>query len=42
METIEINGNTYQLDIEKAKELRLLKDTKPRSWEEYVKMAETA
>ena len=35
METIEINGNAYQLDVEKAKELGLLKDTKPRSWEEY-------
>ena len=35
METIEINGNAYQLDVEKAKELGLLKDIKPRSWEEY-------
>lgn len=35
METIKINGNAYQLDVEKAKELGLLKDTKPRSWEEY-------
>ena len=37
METIEINGKVYQLDVEKAKELELLKekDSKPRSWEEY-------
>ena len=35
METIEINGKKYQLDVEKAKELGLLKDTKPLSWEEY-------
>lgn len=37
METIEINGKKYQLDVEKAKELELLKekDSKPRSWEEY-------
>lgn len=39
METIEINGNAYQLDVEKAKELGLLKDTKPRSWEEYCNNA---
>lgn len=44
METIEINGKEYQLDINKAKEQGLLKekDGKPHSWEEYVKMAETA
>ena len=44
METIEINGKEYQLDIDKAKEQGLLKekDSKPHSWEEYVKMAETA
>ena len=44
METIEINGKEYQLDINKAKEQGLLKekDSKPHSWEEYVKMAETA
>ena len=37
MTTIEINGKEYQLDIDKAKELGLLKekDNKPRSWEEY-------
>lgn len=37
MKTIEIDGKEYQLDIDKAKELELLKekDTKPRSWEEY-------
>lgn len=43
MTTIEINGKEYQLDIDKAKEQGLLKekDSKPRSWQEYVKMAET-
>jgi hypothetical protein len=43
MKTIEINGKEYKLDIDKAKEQGLLKekDSKPRSWEEYVKMAET-
>ena len=43
METIEINGKKYQLDINKAKEQGLLKEknSKPHSWEEYVKMAET-
>ena len=43
METIEINGKEYQLDINKAKEQGLLKEknSKPHSWEEYVKMAET-
>lgn len=43
MTTIEINGKEYQLDIDKAKEQGVLKekDSKPRSWEEYVKMAET-
>lgn len=37
MKTIEIDGKEYQLDVEKAKELGLLKakDTKPRSWSEY-------
>ena len=35
MKTIEIDGKEYQLDVEKAKELGLLKDAKPRSWEEY-------
>ena len=41
METIEINGKVYQLDVEKAKELGLLKakDTKPRSWSEYCNNA---
>lgn len=44
MEMIEINGKEYQLDINKAKEQGLLKekDSKPYSWEEYVKMAEIA
>ena len=35
METIKINGKEYQLDVEKAKELGLLKDARPQSWEEY-------
>lgn len=37
METININDKEYQLDVEKAKELGLLKekDTKPQSREEY-------
>lgn len=37
METIIINDKEYQLDVEKAKELGLLKekDDKPCSWEEY-------
>ena len=37
METIEINGKSYLIDIEKATEQGLLKekDSKPRSWEEY-------
>ena len=35
METIEIDGKKYQLDVEKAKELGLLKYIIPRSWEEY-------
>ena len=37
METIEINGKSYLIDIEKATEQGLLKekDNKPRSWEEY-------
>lgn len=39
METIEINGKSYLIDIEKATEQGLLKekDNKPRSWEEYDK-----
>lgn len=43
MKTIEIDGKSYLIDIEKATEQGLLKeeDKKPRSWEEYVKMAET-
>lgn len=43
MKTIEIDGKSYLIDIEKATEQGLLKekDNKPRSWEEYVKMAET-
>lgn len=35
MKTIEIDGKKYKLDVEKAKELGLLKDTRPQSWEEY-------
>ena len=37
METIEINGKSYLIDIKKATEQGLLKekDSKPRSWEEY-------
>ncbi len=37
METIIINDKEYQLDIDKSKELGLLKekDTRPRSWSEY-------
>lgn len=40
METIEINGKSYLIDIEKATEQGLLKekDSKPRSWEEYDKI----
>ena len=39
METIEINGKSYLIDIEKATEQGLLKEKncKPRSWEEYDK-----
>lgn len=39
MKTIEIDGQLYLIDIEKAKEQGLLKekDSKPRSWEEYEK-----
>lgn len=39
METIEINGKSYLIDIEKATEQGLLKekDGRPRSWEEYDK-----
>jgi len=38
METIEINGKSYLIDIEKATEQGLLKekDSRPRSWEEYA------
>ena len=41
METIIINDKEYKLDVEKAKELGLLKakDTKPRSWSEYCNNA---
>ena len=41
---IEIDGKDYQLDIDEAKEKGVLKekDNKPHSWEEYVKIAETA
>ena len=37
METIEINGKSYLIDIEKATEQGLLKekDSRPLSWEEY-------
>lgn len=37
METIEINGKSYLIDIEKAIEQGLLKekDNRPRSWKEY-------
>lgn len=37
MKTIEIDGKSYLIDIEKAKEQGLLKEknNKPRSWEEY-------
>lgn len=40
METIIINDKEYQLDIDKLKEQGLLKekDTKPMSWEEFVKL----
>lgn len=39
MKTIEIDGKSYLIDIEKATEQGLLKekDSKPRSWEEYDK-----
>lgn len=38
MKTIEIDGKSYLIDIEKATEQGLLKekDSKPYSWEEYV------
>ena len=38
METIQINGKSYLIDIEKATEQGLLKekDNKPQSWEEYA------
>lgn len=37
METIQINGKSYLIDIEKATEQGLLKEknNRPRSWEEY-------
>ena len=35
MKTIKIDNKEYQLDVEKAKKMGLLKDTKPLSWEEY-------
>jgi len=40
METIQINGKSYLIDIEKATEQGLLKvkDNRPRSWEEYAAM----
>ena len=40
MKTIEIDGKSYLIDIEKATEQGLLKekDSKPRSWEEFVKL----
>lgn len=40
MKTIEIDGKSYLIDIEKAAEQGLLKekDTKPMSWEEFVKL----
>lgn len=39
METIILNGKEYQLDIEQAKKLNLLKerDSRVKSWEEYIK-----
>ena len=39
MKTIEIDGKSYLIDIEKATEQGLLKekDSNPRSWEEYDK-----
>ncbi len=42
METIQINGKSYLIDIEKATEQGLLKekDNKPQSWEEYSDMRE--
>ncbi len=38
MKTIEIDGKSYLIDIEKATEQGLLKekDNKPRSWEEFM------
>lgn len=38
METIQINGKSYLIDIEKATEQGLLKEknNRPRSWEEYA------
>lgn len=41
MKTIEIDGKSYLIDIEKATEQGLLKakDTKPRSWSEYCNNA---
>lgn len=44
MKTIEIDGKSYLIDIEKATEQGLLKekDCKPRRWEEYIEMEKTA
>lgn len=41
MKTIEIDGKSYLIDIEKATEQGLLKEkySKPRSWEEYENTA---
>lgn len=41
MKTIEIDGKSYLIDIEKATEQGLLKekDSKPHSWEEYENTA---
>lgn len=38
MKTIEIDGKSYLIDIEKALQAGVLteKDTKPRSWEEFM------
>lgn len=38
MKTIEIDGRSYLIDIEKALQAGVLieKDTKPRSWEEFM------
>lgn len=41
MKTIEIDGKSYLIDIEKVKKLGLLKepDNRPRSWSEYCNNA---